>query len=112
MTASGFARDGGGNASSIADRTLAESVTSAPAPLEQIQIQPVGTETLQTALTSGDRALGAGVVRIHLAYHEDAIAPVGDRGSHDFLGAAITVHFSGVDERHAEIDTETKGGNL
>src|SRR5206468_11581036 len=69
-------------------------------------------ERLQTALARGDRALGDGVVRIHLAYDGDAIALAGDRGSHDFLGAAVAVHFSVVDERHAEIDAETKRGDL
>jgi hypothetical protein len=51
-------------------------------------------------------------MRQHLADQEDLRPAAGDCCSDDFFRAAVPVHFGGVDERHAEIDPETQGGNL
>jgi hypothetical protein len=94
-------------ASQTLERTNGFGERNPPAPVEQIQIEPIGIKTLQTSLACGDRTLGAGVVRIHFADHEHTIPLTGDCGCDNFLRAPVTVHFSGVDERHAEIDAET-----
>ena len=45
------------------------------APVQQVEVEPVGAEPPQAALAGGDRALGRRVVRVDLADQEDLVAP-------------------------------------
>ena len=48
-------------------------------------------------------------MRIHLANNEHALALTLDRIGHDFFRAAFAVHFGGIDQCHAELDSEAQG---
>ena len=80
----------------------------APAPMQEIEVEPIRTEPLEAALAGRDRVLSAGVVRIHLAYYKEIVTPAGHRLRHDFLGAAVAVHLGRVDERHPELESQRK----
>ena len=76
--------------------------------MQQIQVEPVRCEALETALAGGDRAFRAGVVRIDLADEKNAIALSGDGFAHQLFSAAVTVHLGGVDNVHAKLDTQAQ----
>ena len=85
---------------------------NAAAPMQQIEIDVIGAQSTQAALAGRNRRFSAGVVRIHLGYYSDLIAPAGDCTRDDFLGAAVAVHLGGVDERHAEVEAERERRNF
>ncbi|MNG05627.1 hypothetical protein D3C84_888290 [compost metagenome] len=73
-------------------------------PVQQVHINVVGTQPLQTALARLGDAGAAGVVRVHLADQKHLVAPARDGFTHHLLGTAFAVHFSGVDQGHAQLD--------
>ncbi len=52
------------------------------------------------------------MLREHLADQENLVAPSLDRFSHKFFGMTVGVHFSSIDQTHAELDAETQRGDL
>ncbi|MNN98173.1 hypothetical protein D3C81_2175000 [compost metagenome] len=76
--------------------------------MQQIQIDVIGAQPAQAALASLGNALAAGVVRVHLADHEDVVALAGDGIADHFLGTAFGVHFGGVDQGHAQFDAQAQ----
>jgi hypothetical protein len=52
------------------------------------------------------------VVRQHLAVEEDLVAAALDGFANHLLGAAIRIHFGGIDQGKAEIEPEPKSGHL
>ena len=77
----------------------------AAAPMQQIQVQPVGRETLQAALARRSHAATPGIVRINLADQKHVVAPADGRLRDPHLGTAVSIHLRGIDERHPEIET-------
>ena len=82
------------------------------APVEQVEVDPVGREPPQAALAGGDRARGGSVVGIDLADQEDLVAPAGDRLADDLLGTAVGIHLGRVDQRQAEVEPAAQGREL
>jgi hypothetical protein len=82
------------------------------APVQQIEIDAVGLQPSQAALAGRDRAASRRVFGQHLADEEDLLAPARDRRPDDFLRPAVAVHFRGVDQRHAEIETQPQRRDL
>jgi hypothetical protein len=76
----------------------------AAAPVQQIEIEPVGAEPLEAALAGAHRLLVAGVAGKDFGDEEHLVAPPGNSFARHFLGDAIGIHFGGVDEGHAQID--------
>jgi hypothetical protein len=84
----------------------------AAAPVEEVEVDPVGAEPLQTPGAGGGDAFSRRVVRVDLADDEDFVPPAGRGLAHHLLGPALGVHLSCVDQRHAEIEPVAKGGHL
>src|SRR5690348_13594071 len=83
----------------------------AATPMQEIKVNAVGAEPLQAALARGRDAGSRRIRRQNLADDENPVALAGDGLTDQFLGAAVTVHFGGIDERHAEIDAALEGGD-
>ncbi len=79
----------------------------APAPVQQIAIQPVGPQAGERAFAGGDHPGPRGVVRQHLRHQEKLVPPARDRLADDQLG--VTVHFRRVDVGHAVLDAAAQG---
>lgn len=82
------------------------------APVQQVDVDPIGLEPLQAALAGLDRGTLAGVVRIDLADDEQLVAPAADRFGNRLLRTALAIHLRRVDQGHAEIDGELDGGDF
>ncbi len=76
----------------------------APAPVQQVAVEPIGLQPLERGLAGGDRALPRGVLRHHLGDQEYRVAPAGDRLADDVLGGAGAIEFRRVDMGHAEVE--------
>src|SRR5262245_35302444 len=76
------------------------------APVQQVEVETVGLQAAQAALAGGNRSLARGVVRVDLADEVEAVTLAGHRLPDDLLGAALAVHFGGVEQPHAEIKTK------
>ena len=63
----------------------------------------------QAPLARAQRAVVAGVGGEDFAHQEHFIAAPGDGFTGEFLGAAVAVHFGGVDVRKAEIQAHAQG---
>jgi hypothetical protein len=66
-------------------------------PVQQIEIEMIGTEASEACLTSARDAVSRHVAGPHLGDQEYAIALTCDYAADEFLG---TVHFRRVDQRH------------
>ncbi|MNO69829.1 hypothetical protein D3C76_606920 [compost metagenome] len=80
--------------------------------MQQIQIDALGLHPAQAALARLGNALAAGIVRVDLADEKHPIALAGDGLTHHELGAAFGIHFSGIDQGHAQVDTQAQGGDF
>jgi hypothetical protein len=78
--------------------------------MQEIEVDPVGPETLQAPLARGDGAGVCGVLRQHLGDDKALIAASLDGLRHDHLGLAIEL--GRVDQRHAEIEPELQRRDL
>ncbi|MCY1187182.1 hypothetical protein D9M73_281340 [compost metagenome] len=76
--------------------------------MQQIQVDVIGAKPAQASLASLGNALATGVVRVHLADQKDVVALAGNGIAHHFLGTAFGVHFRGVDQGHAQLDTQAQ----
>ena len=66
--------------------------------MEKIEVKPVGAKAAQAAGAGGNHAPGSGVFRQNLAHQERLVASARDCFGHEFFGAAVAVHFGGVNE--------------
>ena len=82
------------------------------APVQEIQVDAIGSEPRETPLARRGHAPSCRVLRIELGHDKDVVTPAGDRFADDPLRAAIGVHLGRVDQRHAEIDAEPERGNF
>src|SRR4030095_13890401 len=82
------------------------------APVQQIEIETIGREPRETALAGGDGAFRTRVMRVDLADQKNLVTTARKRTRDDLLGAAIGIHFRGVEQRHAEIETRAPSGDL
>src|SRR5579872_3135701 len=79
--------------------------------MEQVKVDAIGAKPLQAALAGGGNASPRCVRRQNLADNENSVALPGDRLTDQFLGAAVAVHFGGVDQSYAEINAAFEGGD-
>ena len=63
-------------------------------------------------MTRGNGAAAGRVMRQHLADQEYLRPPAGYRFTDHLLRSTFAVHLGGVDERHAQVEPQTQGGNL
>ena len=63
-------------------------------------------------MTRGNGAVPGCVMRQHLTDQEYFRAAAGDRLANDLLRTAVAVHLGGVDQRHAKVEPQTKGGDF
>src|SRR5260370_7422792 len=75
-------------------------------------IEPVGPEPFQAALAGLNRAAPRRVLGEHLADEKHLVRASRDRRAHTLLGAAVGIHFRGIDQPHAEVETETQRRDL
>jgi hypothetical protein len=86
----------------LADRVIA-------LPVEEIEIQAIGAQALQTALAGAQGAFVARVGRQNFTCQEDLVAPAGNRVAGEFFGAPVAIHFGSIDVGEAEIDARAQG---
>src|SRR5205807_4901519 len=67
------------------ERSHRLSQRDAAAPVQQIQVETVGSEALEAALAGGDRARRAGIMRINLAHKKNAVTLSGDGFTHELF---------------------------
>ena len=82
------------------------------APVQEVEVEPVGAEPLQAALAGGDGAFARGVVRIDLADEIDLVAQAPHGLADDLLGDALAVHLGRIDQPDAELEPQLDGGHL
>ena len=80
----------------------------AAAPVQKVQVDPVGFQPLQAALASGDGAGSGCVLRQHLADDEHLVANPGCRLGNHLLGTARGIHLGRVDQCHTQVDTQSQ----
>ena len=80
--------------------------------MEQVEVETVRAKAVQTPFASGNGAVPRRVLWKHLADDKNLLAPPGDGVSDHPLGAAISVHFGGVDQRHPELDPKLQRGDF
>ena len=76
--------------------------------MQEVQVDPVGFETAQAALAGQDGAVAGSVVRVNLADQEHLVTASPNCLADEFLGEALSIHFSGVNECCTEIKAEPK----
>src|SRR5262249_15653428 len=74
-------------------------------PVQQIEIEIISTETSKAPLARACDAVFRCMTRQYLGDQKYAIALTSDNPADKFLGAAVTVHFSRVDQRHPKRKT-------
>ncbi|MNR43010.1 hypothetical protein D3C85_1615890 [compost metagenome] len=77
--------------------------------MQQVQIDVFGLQAPQAARAGLGNALATGVVRVDLADQKDFVAQTSDGFCDHFLGATFSVHFRGVDQRHAQLYAQSEG---
>lgn len=73
--------------------------------MEKVEVEPVGTEPLQACLARAGKAGARCIVRICLADDEQLVANAAQCLGYQRFRRTIAVHFSRIDERHAQFDT-------
>src|SRR5262245_62793162 len=68
-------------------------------PMQEIKIEMIGAEALETRFTGARNAIAGHVVGPHLGHEKNAIALTGNRATYEFLRA---VNLRRVDQRHPE----------
>src|SRR3984893_6244630 len=76
------------------------------APMQQIEVDPVGGEPFEAALAGGDHTGARGIVGVDFADNEQLIAHALGGTGDDLLSAPAAVHLGSVDQGHAETDPE------
>ena len=82
------------------------------APVQQVQVNGVHSETPQAALASGNRAAARRILRVDLADQKHIAASAANRFADQLFGGALSVHLGGIDQRHAEVDSTLQRHNL
>jgi hypothetical protein len=82
------------------------------APVQQVEVEPVGAEALEAAARGLARAAAGRVRRQHLADEEDLVAAAGDRLADELLGSPAAVHLGGVDRGEARVEAGAQGVEL
>ena len=77
--------------------------------MQQIQINPISGEAFEAALTGGHGAVAARIFRKDLRNEKHFVTSPADRICNYLFGAAVAVHLGGVDQRHAQIQSELQG---
>ena len=80
--------------------------------MQQVEIDTLATQSLQTALTGRLNAIPTGVVRIHLADQKHLVPAPGDSLAHHQFRTTLAVHLGGIDQTQAQIQPLTQRRNL
>src|SRR5689334_16062584 len=80
------------------------------APVQEVAIEAVGSETREGSLAGGDGSAAGRVRRQHFRNQEDFVAEAFDGFGDPLFGSSGEIHFRVVDMGHAEIDAAAKGG--
>ena len=80
--------------------------------MQQVKVDAIGLQTFEAALAGRCRPATGGIVRINLADDENLIAPTPNGLADQRFGLAFTIHFGGIKQGHAQINTELQGGQL
>lgn len=80
--------------------------------MEQIEVDPVGTQAPQALVARGRHAEARRVDWQDLADDEDLVTPPANGLAYHLFRATVAIHLGGVDERHAEIQTQSERGHL
>jgi hypothetical protein len=80
--------------------------------MQEIEVKLIRLQPSQAALARCNRAAACGVLRQNFADQKYLVTPPGDCLRHHFFGAAIRIHFSGVDQLHTELNTQAKRRNF
>src|SRR5690606_36619459 len=80
----------------------------APAPVEQMDVEPVRAEPLERSLAGRERAAVRRVLRQHLRDEEHLVAAARDRAADEPLDSSAAVELGRIDVRHAEIDPDAQ----
>jgi hypothetical protein len=83
-----------------------------PAPVQEVKVEPVRPEALETALAGLHDAPAACIVRIDLAHEEKPLALVEQSLGDKLLGGALPIHFGGIDQGHPKLDAKAQRLNL
>src|SRR3954468_16648560 len=80
--------------------------------MQEIEVQIIGAEPLQTRGAGSERQVSSRVTRQHLTHEKYVLATLCDRLADELLGRAVAIHLRCIDEGHAEIETKTNRGDL
>src|SRR3954471_18787784 len=80
--------------------------------MQEIEVQIIGAEPLQTRGAGSERLLSSRMTRQHLTHEKNVLATLCDRLADELLGRAVAVHLRCIDDGHAEVETETNRGDL
>jgi hypothetical protein len=80
--------------------------------VQQVEVDVVGGEAAEASLACRDRPEPRGVGGQHLGDEKDLVSPSSDCISDEDLGVAVGVHLGGVDDRHAEVESEAQCRDL
>ena len=81
-------------------------------PVQQIQVETLGTEPLQTGFAGSDRPLTPGIGRQYLADQKHVVTAIRDGFAHEPFRAPAAVHLGGVDQRQPTFDTGLQCGDF
>src|SRR5439155_9522651 len=79
-----------------------------PTPVQEVKIDCFNTKTLETALACLGQLRSGCVVGIDFRDNKHAVALTFDCVGHNLFCAAFAVHLCGVDQSHAEINSQTQ----
>ena len=74
-------------------------------PVEQVKVEPIGAEPLQARFARTGKAEARCVLWIRLADEEQLVAKAAQRLAYQRFRRTIAIHFGGIDERQAQLDT-------
>ena len=78
-------------------------------PVQQIEIEMISAETREARVAGARHAVSARVRRPYLCNQKYAVALTGNHAADQLLGAAVAIHFRGVDQRHPERKAGAQG---
>jgi len=79
------------------------------APVQQVAVEMIGTQTRKRSITGAQCALARRVLRQHLRHEKHLVAASLDRLGHDLF--RVAVHLRGVDVRHAAFEPAAQRGH-
>ena len=73
--------------------------------MQQIEIDHIGLQPLQTAFAGVNNPAIGSIVRIDLRDQKDLVAPACHRLGNDLLGTAFAIHLRRIDQVQSKVET-------